>query len=1009
MIALVLAMLRARRAQALTILLLCAFTTGAAVAGPASLRAVDEAIVAHDTAGATQAERTLSLSAISSEGVNSTNDFSQFVPAVLALPGFDRVYAVEISMLGFGRDIERVVFREDDCAHLTIVAGRCLQGNYEVVLGERTAQRVGLAPGDKVTADEVRYDPSSGVAYPAGNPHVLNVVGTYRTTDPGELYWGNNGYFSVNGKGERAEPIFTSRRTIGYINTITQRQSVDAVLRTDAVTTDGLTELDERVAGVTDKLGESNNLTVATEIPDLITRMEASREAAHTLVPVAFVPLVGLCLFVIYLAVSYGTAGRRYELGLVALRGASPLRRWWLASGEVFLMILLGVPVGYLLGHAAVWLVAWLRFDSTAGLSLTTVPYALAALAGALIAAFLGQRRELRTSVAELLRRVAARRGAWRSVMLEVLVVALAVAAAIQLREGGGGFAGIAALLPGLIIAAVALVAARAVVPLAGWVARLAMRRGRLGWGLAAVQLARRPGSHRLLVLLTVATALLGFAAAGLNVAARARHDRASIAVGAASVLELDGVSPQRLLRAVRTIDPDGAYAMAVVALPTQQGELPGLAVDSTRLAAVAQWRPDFGADPAALAKLLRPPAPAEPIIITATTIVVDVDNSVAVDNGDDNVGAGESQVKAGLGLSPLSGSGDFDSDLGVLRPGRHRYTLNVPGCADGCRLARFAISTDERGRAEVTLYGISKPGTATPILSHADLTNPDRWTASDADDVLVRPDGDGLRVTGDGFSGHPMAAVPVDAPDTLPVAATGPLPFGSRITGFDSRRVRALRAGKPASLPRLGSNGMLVDLDYLALSAVADRTATGAVVWLNSHAPADVVAKLREAGIPVRGERGIAREEAALSWQGSALALWFYLVAAAFGVLLAVGGIGLVAAVDRRRRADDLRYLRWQGLRRRDVRRAALWGNLTVVLAGSLLGLAAAALAWFVAGDQLPIFVDTLVAITPPRWPTPGAVLAPWAGAAALFVIAAVIAAVELRRAVARNGRNGS
>ncbi|MFC7480025.1 hypothetical protein ACFQX7_08295 [Luedemannella flava] len=325
MIALVLAMLRARRAQALTVLLLCAFTTGAAVAGPASLRAVDAAIVEHEAEHATANERMLSLGAVSSEGINASSDFTQFVPAVLGLPGFDQVYSVEISMFGFGpgAEISRVVFREDTCAHLTMVRGRCSQGNYEVVIGEQTARRTGIVPGTRVTTDEVKYDPSSGVAYPAGNPHVLNVVGTYEPTDPDDLYWGRSSYFALDGKGQRAEPVFMSRRTIGYLNQSTQWQGMDAILRADAVTPESLADLREAVDGVTAALGESQMLIVSTEIPKLLERIQASMDTAHTLVPIAFVPLVALCLFVIYLAVSYGTAGRRYELGLVALRGAS--------------------------------------------------------------------------------------------------------------------------------------------------------------------------------------------------------------------------------------------------------------------------------------------------------------------------------------------------------------------------------------------------------------------------------------------------------------------------------------------------------------------------------------------------------------------------------------------------------------------------------------------------------------------------------------------------------------
>jgi hypothetical protein len=69
--------------------------------------------------------------------------------------------------------------------------------------------------------------------------------------------------------------------------------------------------------------------------------------------PVAFIPLVALCLFVIYLAVGFGTLGRRYEIGLITLRGVGPTRRFWLTTGEPLAMILI-VPDRLSLGHVAV-------------------------------------------------------------------------------------------------------------------------------------------------------------------------------------------------------------------------------------------------------------------------------------------------------------------------------------------------------------------------------------------------------------------------------------------------------------------------------------------------------------------------------------------------------------------------------------------------------------------------------------------------------------------------------
>jgi membrane protein implicated in regulation of membrane protease activity len=91
--------------------------------------------------------------------------------------------------------------------------------------------------------------------------------------------------------------------------------------------------------------------------------------------------------------------------------------------------------------------------------------------------------------------------------------------------------------------------------------------------------------------------------------------------------------------------------------------------------------------------------------------------------------------------------------------------------------------------------------------------------------------------------------------------------------------------------------------------------------------------------------------------------------------------------------------------LSRRDLNRASLWGSLGVVLVGSVLGLGAAWLAWLGAGDRLPVFVDNGAGVPPPRWPVPTAVVWPWSLAVALFVAVAVVAAVQVRRSVARNG----
>jgi hypothetical protein len=63
--------------------------------------------------------------------------------------------------------------------------------------------------------------------------------------------------------------------------------------------------------------------------------------------------------------------------------------------------------------------------------------------------------------------------------------------------------------------------------------------------------------------------------------------------------------------------------------------------------------------------------------------------------------------------------------------------------------------------------------------------------------------------------------------------------------------------------------------------------------------------------------------------------------------------------------------------------------------------GALAAGVAWWLAGDYLPVFVDESLVLELPRWPTPAAVAVPAAAATAGFAVAAVGVAVALRRSV--------
>jgi len=260
-----------------------------------------------------------------------------------------------------------------------------------------------------------------------------------------------------------------------------------------------------------------------------------------------------------------------------------------------------------------------------------------------------------------------------------------------------------------------------------------------------------------------------------------------------------------------------------------------------------------------------------------------------------------------------------------------------------------------------------------------------------------------GLRATVDGdiFDSGNLSVSAVDDPVPVPVIAPVDQDVPPQIIGVDGKPVKVAPAGTARMLPRLGTVGLLVDLDYLGHVSLGTAGASKAEVWLGPAAPADAVELLRNAGLYILAVHGLAETQAHLNRVGPALALRFHAVAAWLGISLALGGLWLAAAVDRRRRADDLRALRSQGMRPRIVRRAVFWEYLWLVGAASAAGLLAGTLAWVTTGDHLPVLTDTSAALPAPRWPVLSAVAVPWALATVAMLAVAVVVALLLCRTV--------
>ena len=1001
MIGLVLSMLRARPAQALTAFLLATFAMAAAVSAPVYVAAADRAVVTSEVAGATVRERTVQVRRYA---VGGDHKFEELAPDLFAVAGFRSVFSAEFNafvdsgVAGSKPVVPRAVYRDDVCTHIRLIAGRCFASTSEVILSQDAVDTLKIGVGTAVGARLGVYTRDGWFPAPDATPVELTVVGVYAPVDPGEQYWADLDYFDPRLTDRLVTaPMFANRRTLEMVDHTEEQQAIDVVVGQDAITGESLATVDLQVRdGMSELGGLSGATALNTDLPQLLQRVERNRALLTDVVPIAAVPLVLLCWFVLFVAVAAAAEERRHELGLLSLRGVRAPHRWWLASGESLLPILLGSAAGFLLGHLLVRVCAALLLTGAGDVPLSTGAsrWTLIAVTGAVLAGVLAQRHQLAQATIDLLRNVPSRVGRWRAAVFEAVVVLLAVAAVAQLRGGDQGWSGVGLLAPALVVMAVALVAARTVVPIADRTGARALREGRLGSMLAAYALARRPGNQRLLALFVVAIALVSFASIASDVSARARDERVSVELGADRVIDVEGISRTGLLAKVRAADPQGTFAMAVMSRAPEESPVTPrlLALDSSRLAAVAQWRGGALAGGEA-ADRLHPPAPQESIVLNDAQLDVDM-TVVDLREG--------FRVRLVAVVAPRDGSDLGRINLGPLRFGRHTYGATLPVCGGGCRLVALVVEQPEQRpfAVDLTLHEVRQAGRV--VIDTARFGQVEAWRAPESPGPrLLVPTleraSDGLRVRLTEYTGRDVvvSVSPVDAPRSLPVIVASATGVDGAIAGLDRRLQAAEGVGRVPALPRLGRDGILVDFEYADRLTVDAGEATEPEVWLGPAAPPDALDRLRAQGLVIAGDRRLATLRQALDEQGPASALRFHQMAGALGVLLAAGALWLVAGLDRQRRGGELRALRTQGVSRRD---AGASGYLVMVATAAAIGPVAALVCWLLVGGELPFFIDDASSVDVPRWPGVVAVAAPWLAAALTLVGVAALAGARLR-----------
>ena len=265
-----------------------------------------------------------------------------------------------------------------------------------------------------------------------------------------------------------------------------------------------------------------------------------------------------LAWFAIGLAGRYTGRDRRADAALLKLRGSNRLGMLRLAFGQ-HLVPLVGGRAGRRAARACWPLARWPgRWPPTTWpRRLTRRPAAVGAvLAGGLLVLVAVEAAVLRRPVAALLRRVPSGPARLARRRRRPRLLAVAVAGIYQARYGGPA-PGSGLVAPALVALAVALLPARLLSRLADRAGAVALRRGRLRFGLTAVQVSRQPGTDRVFALVVVAVAMFATAAGGwAGRAHRERTDRGEAELGAARVLTVQAANRTALLHAVRAGRP---------------------------------------------------------------------------------------------------------------------------------------------------------------------------------------------------------------------------------------------------------------------------------------------------------------------------------------------------------------------------------------------------------------------------------------------------------------------
>lgn len=868
-----------------------------------------------------------------------------------------------------------VLARTGLCGHLQFAQGACPTGTGDVAISERSAKLAGVAIGSHLA-----------LAPPRGQTSVpATVVGIYRqpaTTH--DSYWRGNNYF-VYGNGTTStpqlDPLVGSFATALAYARVAPAQIAAAIPWSPNAPLAGTGALGAAMRTVKTRIASHPSFQVSSGLAAIIAKANASAQLMQSIVLAIVLQLVLLVLLVLYALARAAAAGRRSEADFARRHGFTRPTMFALAVGEPVALIVVALPAGLLAAWIFVALVGRSLFAD--GIPVAFDAWSIAAAVGVCVMGVVA----VALASAELWRRDASSRSSVAVLALDISAVVLALAGLLALATRGSQTDALALLAPGLLALGAAVIALRlALLGIRAGIRRTA-ESPRIASFLALRELGRRPAVLRQALPLAAAVTVCLFAVGSYARASSNRSLLAHFEVGADRVVSVSTTPGFDLESAVRRADPSGRQAMAAAFYRSTYGQL--LAVDSSRLAAVATW--PSGLHTTATEELARRLTPHEPAPVTLRGDTLQLAASLP---------AGTPPMTLYIDLFDEVNGTTSTVQLGPIRPGTHTYSASLDGACPGtCRVVDLSPAW--------TGANIVFPGTVRLGVSGFGARS---W-GSNSPGVSIAPSQGGVvfGLPGQLVSVGGLLLVPASNQMHVPaVVTTGfeqnnpPTPPGNSISvvNLDGNPLNAKVIAAVPTLPLVGTNGALVDL------GLAQRELTGPTpdateqVWLTRGASSAILRRLRAMGVHIGATRRASTVRGDLDRSGPALGYDLMLIISPIAALLALGTIMFGIVSESRRRRGDLIALRVAGIAPRVVRRSLLLENLAVLATALVVGLAVAVGALALALPSLPEFVNGTDGLPVPT-SVPLIVVA--IAAFALAVVFVVAAATTTRLALGR------